>query len=288
MSGAEDTRRGVGVLGDAAGAQDAQDAQDVEAVEDTEGAEDVEDVEAAREAADAALTRAAYEALAEALAQTPERRVRGVALKTAAVRGLRLWRAVQAEDVAARLKLLPEALFAPDAVDKLRAVSLAASHVDGMLRDAKTLEAGEATKLPKALVEEATALRAEMLEVAAYVLGRDAKVSALLADIRKGKGYQDLASDLDRLSRLYEQRAEALAKDQVRYKPEDATRAARLDADIINALDQDRRERVAHWSAQAAKLTSLLHTTSNEVLDAARFVMRLDPTRDRRFRSLFT
>jgi hypothetical protein len=234
-----------------------------------------------------AQTQAAYEALSEVLAQTRPTKTKRFNLKMGGWRGLALLREVSKADVAQRMALLHPSLFDPEGVQRLRLSANAALYVYGMQQDAKALKNEEAARLPKALVDKAKALREEMLAVSEYMLGREPEVVTLLADIRSGSGYADLATDLERLGKVYEAHKAALAKDQVRYRAQDAATARALDGEIMDTLDADRRKSVLRWSAEATKVSAVLKASYEEVAETARWLMRGSPDLAARFPSLF-
>lgn len=235
--------------------------------------------------------RAAYESLQAALASVSLGSAPKVNLKAAAVRAARLYQQMQREDVRALLGRLPDdpGLFDQAQVPLLLTLSAAASHVSAALKDAKALREGEGARLPRELVEEATALRLRMLSVAEYNLGDDPDVAKRLADIRAGVGYLDLAEDLNRLGMLYQANASTLARDQHKYRAEDGARAFALDAEIVAHLDAERRAGVAHWTEQAQRLATLLRATYDDVAATGRWLLRHLPAEalQRRFPSLF-
>jgi hypothetical protein len=235
-----------------------------------------------------AAHEAAFAALADALAQAAPIKSKGINLKTWSVKAHHLHREVSKPDAASRFRLLDAALFDPTHLTQLLTCARAASYVYGRHLDAKALRHTQEARLPKDLVSEARALRTEMFTVCNYVLGRQPEVARLLADIRTGHGYQDLASDLDRLARLYHSHHQALSRDTARYVPEDAARARALDLRIISMMDADHRQNLSYWSDQSMRVATLLRAHYDEVASAAQWLMRGVSNHTTRFPSLFS
>lgn len=140
------------------------------------------------------------------------------------------------------------------------------------VRDTAAAQADD-RQIPIALLTEAADSRALLLKVLDYHLGDDAAVVAELADIRKGSGHLDLASDLQRLAKLARSQAAELAGD--RYLPADA--AAQADALATRILgdyvtnDEDERLRALD---EQRRILAVLDAAYAEVSAAARFALR--------------
>lgn len=91
-------------------------------------------------------------------------------------------------------------------------------------------------RLPRRLVRQAFALRAKMALVIEYVIVDDDTMRAEVADIRARGKHADLAADLGRVASHYSTRRAELARDVIRYDPEDETRARVLMREILQAL----------------------------------------------------
>ncbi len=232
-------------------------------------------------------TEAAYQSLAGPLAVTPPSKTKSLNLKVMATRGHLLHEQAHKDDAKELFPKLPLELFNRGHLSLLLTCARAASFVYGSQQTAKALQNTDDARLSKDLVQDAMGARAEMTSVVEYVLGKDPEVAEIIAHIRKGRGYEDLASDLDRLARLYVFYKDTLQQEGLRYKATDAAHARDLDARITASLDDSRRARIAHWVDQGARITTLLRTSYEEVALAGRWLLRATPNLDLRFPSLY-
>jgi hypothetical protein len=228
-------------------------------------------------------TEASYNTLSPVLASTTPSKTKSLNLKIASTLAYQLHAEVHQPDAAAQFAKLPSELFDRTRISLLLTCAQAASFVYGSQQTAKALKNADQARLSKDLVDTATALRLEMITVAGYALSKDTEAAAILAHIRAGKGYEDLASDLDLLARLYTSHKDTLQEDRLRYRAEHAQRARDLDTQITKSLDDSRRERIAHWNDQAARITVLLRSHYEEVVLTARWLLRAAPDLDLRF-----
>lgn len=232
-------------------------------------------------------TEAAYQSLAGTLATSPPSKTKSLNLKVMSTRGHLLYEQAHKADAAELFAKVPQELFNRGHLSLLLTCAQAASFAFGSLKNAKALQNIDDARLSKELVSDATGLRVEMLAVVDYALGKDPEVAAIIAGIRSGRGYEDLASDLDQLARLYTAHKDTLQQDRLRYRATDAARARDLDAQITASLDDSRRARIAHWVDQGARITTLLRTSYEEVAATARWLLRASPNLDLRFPSLY-
>lgn len=114
-------------------------------------------------------------------------------------------------------------------------------------------------KLSASLIALATETRQRMIKVLEYVHGDDAKIAAELADIRRGSGHVDLASDLSKLADLYGRVGRQL-KDEAgpQYRPADRRRAGELAGRIVAELGQSAGAEAATWRKEQAAAFALL------------------------------
>lgn len=133
-----------------------------------------------------------------------------------------------------RFLSLPATEFPHGALDDLGAAAEAVLFTQAQLSQAEAGTPG--AMLPVELVNQATALRAELLKVCAYHFDGDAKLSAQVQDIRAGHGYMDLAEDLKRLAGLYRTEKAVLSQDRRFYRPEDEALALQLSKRITSEL----------------------------------------------------
>lgn len=130
-----------------------------------------------------------------------------------------------------------------------------------------------AAKVPLATIEDATGLRAEMLDVAGYQLRRYPAAMEKVADIRRGRGHLDLTRDLQRLGALYRDYA-AVLRDDGFYDPTDADRADRLAGEILGALGDAPLSDHAEARAQAMRIFVLMEKSYDELRAALLFLTR--------------
>lgn len=159
-----------------------------------------------------------------------------------------------------------------------------------LLAHAQAEEAGAfATdvKVPAAVVEEAMGVERRMQELLEYKFKKDPQVAPLLAVLRPGTGYRDLAADLLGYAEIYERHAKEVASDTTNYRPTDAADAQRLAGEILSSLSASMspKAREAYELLQRAWLH--LREVYFEVSEAGRWLLRYDPRRDERFPSLF-
>jgi hypothetical protein len=169
-------------------------------------------------------------------------------------------------------------------VEELEPTALAAYHISIELRSARAT-ATEA-KLPVDLVDAALELKERMLELASYVFKKDKKLSLEVADIRTGTGYKDLASDLSRLAKIYEDNKAIVSKDTVNYKSTDAKDARRLAQQILAELGRERSKDEATWVDLAARVWTVLRQAYDEVQAAGVFLYRHEEP-EKKFPSLY-
>ncbi|HCF59337.1 MAG TPA: hypothetical protein DFS52_15260 [Myxococcales bacterium] len=129
---------------------------------------------------------------------------------------------------------LPSDLFDITLLDLLEPAARGAMYARAEVATAEAL-ASEA-KLPAATVQEALQVRERMLRVAGYHLSDDEEISKLIANIRAGTGYTDLAEDLWRLSQLYRDHAALLSRDPSHYNAADPDTAERIAKTIQDEL----------------------------------------------------
>jgi hypothetical protein len=132
-----------------------------------------------------------------------------------------------------------------------------------------------AAKLPVGLLQEARALRAEMLAVLGYRFHGTPSVQQELQNIRQGAGYLDLSRDLSRLAALYKEHAFTLGSDTHRYRAADTDRATRLAGEII----EQQSPAPNAWEDRALRAASALLQSYEEVVRAADFLYAHAPQR---------
>lgn len=151
--------------------------------------------------------------------------------------------------------------------------------------------------LPAELVEEATALRRDMLRVLDFRLAEQPAVLAQLDVIRRGSGYQDLVDDLIQLAGLYTTHRVALRDTPAPYRSADSQKAGQLATQILTtlglapALRKTRGGAAAgaaaeDWGGLQLRIGALLERSYDELSAAGRFLCRHQPERLARFASL--
>jgi len=157
-----------------------------------------------------------------------------VDLKQTAVFLLGIARTLREGEVEAALGVLPEEVWPAGMASEVEQVGWALWYAD---TEHKGSELGRSTRqLSLELLDEATTLRAQLLRVATYHLEDDAEAGGLLAAIRQGSGYTDLASDLSRLAGMFERWGDVLSQDQRFFDKDAIPRARQLAAAIVDAL----------------------------------------------------
>jgi hypothetical protein len=211
---------------------------------------------------------------------SPSTTTTSISAKTASNRALKLCKEVEKDDIApkfAQLSRLDADVYDPQVITRLRLAALAAAYIYGRLLDARALPADADAKLPKPLVEAATALRLTMLKVCRFYLDAIKEARLILDDVERGRGYVDLASDLERLAYLYQGHSDVLAADSTIYKASDATLAHQLDAQISDALGEQRKGQVSHWIDRQARVLVLLRGAYDDVAATGQWLLRSDP-----------
>lgn len=142
-------------------------------------------------------------------------------------------------------------------------------------------------KVPSAIIEEAMAIERRMQELLEYKFKKDPQVAPLLAVLRPGTGYRDLAADLLGYAEIYQRHSEEVASDTTNYRPTDRADAQRLAGEILSRLSaaMSPKARTAYELLQRAWM--LLLQVYSEVSETGRWLLRYDPRRDERFPSLF-
>lgn len=184
-----------------------------------------------------------------------------------AERALEVVAIARGADVADKLALLPEALFARDEVAKLEALAHATLYADEL---AGRQSAGE-DKVADMLLEEADQVRATLHKLLDYHYGDDAAVSAELQELRARRGAFRVAATLARLATLAKEREATLAKDAKYWRDDliaEAERLARVVQGQIGALSEKDATELKR------KAFGLLEASYGEVKAAILFVTR--------------
>lgn len=140
-------------------------------------------------------------------------------------------------------------------------------------------------QLPASIVSIAMTLKARMLRVVEYHLGDHPVAGALVAAIRAGTGYMDLANDLVALARLYKEYAFLLEHDKKDYQAADQGLAAQAGDQIITLLGGSAPEQ-RKWADRQARAWTLLNGDYAEIYAAGRYLKRADGDVESAFPSL--
>ena len=142
-------------------------------------------------------------------------------------------------------------------------------------------------KVPAELMQEGIEVEARMQELCEYKFKRDTLIAPLLALLRPGSGYRDLAGDLLGYAEIYGMRPEKVATDETNYRATDVADAQRIAGDILAhvAASMTPKAREAHELMRRA--WTLLVQTYFEVQEVGKTLLRRDPKRDDWFPSLY-
>lgn len=235
------------------------------------------DAEAAQAAFHAVLPR--IEALSEDAIVQVTVDLQDVAIKVLAVAAF-----LAEKEPTARFGLLHPEVFNPQHLADLKPFALAAAHAYDMLQSARA-QSTEA-KLPVQLADNAGKVKARMLKCADYHFEDDPVLGKEIQDIRIGTGYRDLASDLNRLAKLYDDQKAAIEHDKKHYRPGDAAEAKKLAATILRELGNAQSAEEQKWTGFNARVWTLLRTAYDEVQWAGQFLYRA-ASPEEKFPSLF-
>ena len=142
-------------------------------------------------------------------------------------------------------------------------------------------------KVPADLMQEGIEVEARMQELCEYKFKRDPKIAPLLALLRPGSGYRDLAGDLLGYADIYEMRPEQVASDETNYRSTDVADARRIAGDILAHLAAAMTPKAKEAYELMQRAWTLLVQTYFEVQEVGTCLLRRDPKRDERFPSLY-
>ncbi len=235
---------------------------------------------------DPAAAKKAYEAMTPRMAALArdDLALLNVDAQEAAIIALSVARFLAEPEPSARFALLDAKIFDPAHLGDLATIALTVSHAYVELQSARaqTTEA----KLPVALVDAATEVKERMLECVEYLFKRHAVLSREVASIRLGTGYRDLASDLIRLARVYEDNKATVEKDPLNYRSTDAAEARTHAHKILSTLGEAQSAEEKRCVAALTRAWTLLRITYDDVQAAGLFLYRREEPEEK-FPSLY-
>jgi hypothetical protein len=214
----------------------------------------------------------AFENLRPELDELTETRRGNVNLQRAAIAAAATGGRVRAPEMRARFAELPGSVFDIGHVDRLEPAALALWHA--VVESKRAAVGASGGFIDPELAELAVALKGRMFQVIEYHLGHIREVRNELDAIREGAGYIDVATDLSRLARLYDEYGLALAGDTRHYRAEDGPQADQVSRAIVRELGEGQQDDAAIWSDYVSRAWTLLADTYDEVSAAGRFVFR--------------
>lgn len=170
-------------------------------------------------------------------------------------------------------------------LDDLESLARAAWFVRHRI-DAAAATRSEA-QVPAKTVNDGTAVRARMRKVTEFHYDDDEKLGPLLAYLRKGTGYQDLADDLVGYAEVYKAKRAEIEATPRHYRATDHAAALRLANEILGHLGLAGTHELDALADLAARAFTLLLASYDEVCAAGRFLERANPDVERLYPSLW-
>lgn len=205
-------------------------------------------------------------------------------LKQAADRCLDVSARVTREGLKADFEALPARFFDQAALTRLSRLARAGLYAVSASAELESREAE--ARISVSLLDRAREIKQRMLRVVDYYLGDDALAGPEIASIKEGSGYQDLASDLLRLSRLYRTHEQFLCEDSRRYRSGDERSALEVSDEIVEALRASQSTETARWEDRKRRLAVLLMRDYEELRAAALWIYRREPRKAAHFPEL--
>ena len=142
-------------------------------------------------------------------------------------------------------------------------------------------------KVPVELIQEGIEVEARMQELCEYKFKRDPKIAPLLALLRPGSGYRDLAGDLLGYADIYVTRPKEVASDETNYRSTDVADARRIAGEIMAHLAAAMTPKAREAYELMQRAWTLLVQIYFEVQEVGTCLLRRDPKRDEWFPSLY-
>jgi hypothetical protein len=134
------------------------------------------------------------------------------------------------------------------------------------------------SRLPAALLEQATEVEQRMQACCEYHLADHPVAGPEVERLRAGHGHRDLAADLHGYAMLYKEHEPLLASDLKHYRASDVEDAIRLSEEIYAVIGGSLTEKAQSATAQMHRAWTLLKQCYDEVSAAGRFLFRHDAT----------
>jgi hypothetical protein len=169
-------------------------------------------------------------------------------------------------------RLAQAGLFDLAHLDSLAELALATWHARQQQQVSSSVASG--SMLPVNIVDEASALRARMLNVLEYYFSAHATIGPKLRLLRAGSGYQDLANDLQLSADMYEEAPikAVISRDPMHYQAEDPTRARELASTIFNALGLEGEGETQRLAQSSQRAWTLLSRTYDKLRAAGQYI----------------
>ncbi len=196
----------------------------------------------------------------------------------AASHALALCNLLKEPQVAEAFEALPERFFEHAQIERLHPLALALWHQGNLVNDQKALKSY--AKLPAPLAKSATELRNNLFQLVTYHLSHEPEAKAVIASIKSGTGYIDLASDLSRLASLVKQFKEKLSRDPLYYTETCADEAQSYSQRILTLLNSTDNNKQANVQLYQ-RLWDILFYYYSDICTAADFLFRRSPLADR-------
>lgn len=142
-------------------------------------------------------------------------------------------------------------------------------------------------KVPASLMQEAIEVEGRMQELCEYKFKRDPKIAPLLALLRPGSGYRDIAGDLLGYANIYVTNPKEVASETTNYVATDVADARRIAGDILAHLSAAMSPKAREAYELMQRVWTLLVQIYFEVQEVGMCLLRRDPKRDERFPSLY-
>jgi hypothetical protein len=223
---------------------------------------------------DDADAKAAFTAVnAEALALPKDKVLNPNTIVDAAIiAALAVARKASAAPLRARFESLPKKEFDIAKLDNLQQYGRSCWYAltQSQAADVQSTEA----KLSVALFDEATQTRARMIKTLEYHYEPDTVVGEEVTDIRRKRGYRDLARDLGRLAVVYRAEHDELVEDKKHFRATDARDAATLSQKILDELGAAKSAEQKHWTEMVARTWTLLKRAYDDVASTGAWLLR--------------